>query len=109
MTTYFYYHLISIDTIHAALEDLDLEAPERIELKAIVESSIHHLVVDTILSELSEEDKQIFLHHMAHKQHDKLWKHISAKIDRAEEKIQQAVDRLITDLHQDIQAIKNGV
>ena len=106
MKKHFYHHLITIDSIHAALDGLDLTVEERKELIDIAESGIHHLIVDTILTELSEEDKKIFLTHMADENHDALWKHIKGKIDKTEEKIQTAVDGLLADLHKDIAKAK---
>lgn len=106
MKKHFYHHLITIDSIYGALDDLDLTVEERKELIDIAESGIHHLIVDTILTELSEEDKKIFLTNMADENHDELWKHIKGKIDKTEEKIQIAVDGLLVDLHKDIAKAK---
>ncbi|MDA1316705.1 MAG: hypothetical protein O3B87_01620 [bacterium] len=106
MKRHFYHHLITIDSIHAALDDLDLSVEERKELIDIAESGIHHLIIDTILTELSEEDKKIFLNHMADEAHDELWNHIKRKIDKTEEKIKMAVNCLLADLHKDIAKAK---
>jgi len=102
----FYHHLITIDSIHVALDDLSLTAEEHQELIDIACSSIHHLVIDTILSDLSEEDKKIFLQHMNNEKYNELWRHVKNNIDNVEDKIQKVVEGFLADLHDDIQRTK---
>lgn len=106
MKPHFYSHLIEIDTIHNSLTDLNLEVHEKRELIIIVESSIHHVVMDTVLSELSEHDKKIFLGHVVSQEHEKVWDLIANKVQDVENKIRKAVDNLKEKLHEDIKETK---
>lgn len=106
MKKHFYSHLIEVETIHVALDELELETGEKKELVEIMESSIHHVVVDTVLDELSGEDKKKFLAHIAAENHDELWNLLNTKIKKPEQKIKKAVDELKTHLHKDIKKAK---
>ena len=106
MQKHFYTHFIEIDSITSALDEMDLDPQEKQELILIVESHIHQVVVDTVLSELPEEDKKMFLMYLAHNRHDEIWEHLKKNIENAEGKIRKAVDDLKKDLHTDIKETK---
>ncbi len=106
MKKHFYSNIINIQSIHAELKLLDIGENERHELIAIVETSIHHLVIDVVLSELSEKDKKEFLKHVVTEKHDDLWKLLNEKTANIKEKIRAAVDGLIKDLYEDIKETK---
>lgn len=109
MKNQFYSHIIHIESIHTALSDLDLTPQEHEDLIIILHSNIHHTVIDIVLSHLSPEDKKTALSHMTKKNHDELWKLLTTKIDKVEEKIQSAVSELVKNLHTDItEAKKKG-
>jgi hypothetical protein len=99
---YFYSHIIQISDLHRALEDAGYKDHQRKELVLIAEESIHHIVIDTILSELPEEDKKIFLTHLHEEDHEKIWLHLRNKIVDVEDKIHQAVSTFLAKLHKDI-------
>ena len=61
MKHHFYGHLVEIDSIHAELDMLEMTPAEKQELVIIVESSIHKLVLETVLSKLNEEEKRVIL------------------------------------------------
>ncbi len=102
MKPHFYSHIIEISEIHRSLDTLDLHIHEKHELILIVESSVHHIVMDTILSELAEQDKKSFLAHVVSKEHEKVWDFINNKIENAENKIKKAVNEFKNKLHEDI-------
>lgn len=106
MKKHFYTHLIEIDTIYTELETLPIHKHEKDELVEIVHSTIHHVVIDTVLSELPEEDKKTFLSHVHAEDHTSIWNLLKEKIDQSESKIQKAVDRLKQEFHQDIDEMK---
>lgn len=103
---YFYSHLVETSLLSLELGDMDLSSEERVELISLAESQLHHIVVDTILSQLSEEDKKIFLQHLVADNHEKLWNHLNTKVKNIEEKIKQAAEDLKKELHTDIQEAK---
>jgi len=108
MQKHFYHKVIVIDSIHVGLADLDLQPHEKDELINIVETSVHHTVLDTILSELAENDKKTFLALVTQpdQKHDLIWAFLEMKVDQAEKKIIEAVNKLITALHEDIKEVK---
>ncbi len=103
---HFYSHLIETSHISLELGDMDLSQEERVHLISLVESNLHHTILDAVLSELSEEDKKIFLHHAAHDKHEKTWELLNEKVDNIEEKIKKAAKALKKELHEDIEDAK---
>jgi hypothetical protein len=107
MGKHFYSHIIETATLSVELGGMDLSKEERIHLIRLVESNIHHTVLDLILSELSEENKKIFLSHLASEDHDKVWDHLRKNIDNIEEKIKKAAESVKQELHRDIKEVKS--
>ncbi|HSD98379.1 MAG TPA: hypothetical protein VLB73_01605 [Patescibacteria group bacterium] len=107
-TIHFYSKLVKTDSLVAALNELDLSDDQKAHLLGIVESSLHHAILDAILSELSEKDKTIFLDYVTENDDDKIWKFLNAKIDKIEEKIVQTAEGLKKELHQDIEETKGN-
>ena len=58
---HFYSHLVEFESIYVALQEVQLSSQEREHLVSVAESSLHHVVMDAILSELSEGDKKMLL------------------------------------------------
>jgi hypothetical protein len=109
MSKHFYSHIVDIESIHTELNALDMSHEERLELILILESSIHHVVIDRVLSELSEEDKKIFLSHLMSDKHDEIWKLLNEKVDKIEEKIKKEVADLKKEIHEDIKESKEHI
>jgi len=99
---HFYSHLIEIDSLIVEISNLEIEDHEKKHLINLAESSIYHAVLDSILSELKEEDKKIFLEHLASDNHEKIWKHLNQKIENIEEKIKSAAETLKKELRDDV-------
>lgn len=106
MKKHFYSHLVETSILSLELGDMDLSQEERVELISLAESQLHHVVIDTILSELSKEDKAIFLKHLHFGQHDKIWELLNKKVSDVEEKIKKAAEELKKELHKDIEEAK---
>ena len=100
----FYSHLIEVDSIILELDQMDLSSEERLHLANLIDSSIHHSILDAILSELSESDKRVFMQHLNEGDHDEIWRFLNEKVDGVEEKIKKAADDLKAELHKDIQS-----
>lgn len=58
---YLFEEIIQIKTVHLKLNEMDLANQEKEELLEIMKSTVHHKVIDLILSELTDEEKEIFL------------------------------------------------
>jgi hypothetical protein len=102
MKKHFYTHLIEIDSLHVALEALDLEEHEKKELIILAETTIHHIVIDTVLTELPEGDKKKFLKHLAEENHADIWNLLKSKGEQMESKIKRAIESIQKELHADI-------
>lgn len=99
---HFYTHIIDTSTLSLELGEMDLTSEERMHLISLIDSNIHQSILDLVLSELSEDDKKIFLMHVASSDHDKVWKLLKEKTENIEDKIKKAADDLKKELHKDI-------
>jgi hypothetical protein len=106
MKKHFYTHLVEIDSLYISLDLLEMKDEERKELTVIIESSIHHVVLDTVLSRLSDQDKKAFLAHVAADRHEEVWSLLKTKARNIEKHIQKAVEKLKNDFHKDIKKSK---
>ena len=101
----FYSHLVNIETVYFSLHALDMSEKEKQDLMAIVESSIHHIVIDTVLSELPEKDKEKFMAHLALDDDEAVWKLLRKNTKDIDKKIIKAVEELKKELHEDIHSL----
>jgi broad-specificity NMP kinase len=99
---HFYSSIIEVESLIVELDKMDLSDQERKHLASLIDSNLHHTIVDVILSELSEEDKKIFLDYLQNDDHEKIWDHLKDKIENIEDKIKTAADQLKEELHMDI-------
>lgn len=103
---YFYTHIVDTSTLSLELGGMDLTSKERLHLISLIDSSIHHEILDLILSELTPTDKKTFLHHLASEDHSKVWKFLNEKVDNIEEKIKKTAEGLKRELHKDIEEVR---
>lgn len=104
--TYFYSNLITIESVLEELNSLDLTGEQRTHLADLLDSSLHHTILDAILSELSDQDKRVFLLHLNKNDHDMIWKFLNEKVLGVESKIQKAAEDLKEELHKDLKKAK---
>lgn len=103
MIKHFYSYHIEIESVILEINSLPIKDNEKKHLIELAESQIHHGVLDSILSELSPEDKKTFLSHMNSKNHEKTWKFLSSVLKNAEEIIEDAASKVKKELHRDLQ------
>lgn len=99
---YFYTHIVDTSTLSLELGSMNLNPKERMHLISLIDSNIHHEILDLVLSELNPIDKKTFLAHLASENHDKIWKLLRGKVDNIEEKIKKTAEDLKKELHKDI-------
>jgi hypothetical protein len=104
---YFYTHIIDTSVLSLELADMNMDPKERLHLISLIESNIHHEILDLILSELKPADKKTFLAHLASENHDKVWKFLKEKVDSIEDKIRKTANDLKKELHEDIRSVKS--
>lgn len=101
----FYSHLIEMQSLIVELDKLDLSQDQKHHLATLVDSSLHHTILDAILSELSEADKRVFLQYLNEDNHEKIWKFLNERVENIEGKIKNAADDLKNQLHKDIKNV----
>ena len=108
MKKYFYSQIITTDTLHVALEELEVSSEEKEHLEMLIDSSLYHTILNAILNELTEEDKKLFLEQLLSEEDVEILHFLQNKIDKIEDKIKTAADGLIEELHKDIKEVKEG-
>jgi len=106
MKKYFYTHIIDTSTLSLELGSMELDPKERTHLISLIDSNIHHAVLDIVLSELNPTDKKTFLAHLISEDHDKVWKFLKEKVENIEEKIKKTAEDLKKELHKDIKEVQ---
>ncbi len=104
---HFYAHLTETTDIVLELGELDLTPEERIHLLSLIEANIHSAVINTVLSNLDEENKKVFLNNLASDNHSKTWEHLKVNTQGLEEKIKETVKLIKGELLKDIKDAKN--
>lgn len=105
---HFYSHLVEIDTVTVKLDELDLTQEQKMHLAALVDSTIHHTVLEMILSKLSEADKKAFLAKLKDDPKDqKIMEFLNSKVEGIEDEIKKTIKELKDELHEDIKEAKN--
>lgn len=105
--SYFYTKIITIETLIAELHDLDLSDGERHHLASLVDSSLHHVILDEILSQLTPTDKKAFIHRLkTNPEEPEIMEFLNEKIEGVEEKIKKVADELVLEMHRDIREAK---
>ena len=103
---FFYTHLVEESEITLEIGDLNLTSKERVHLLSLAHANIHSKVVSEVLSNLSEEDKKIFLKNLTSEKHDTTWHHLKDRIENAEEKVKSTIDEIIGELVEDVRQVK---
>ena len=98
----FYTHLVEIESIIIRLDKMVLSKEEKLHLAHLIDSSLHHTILDAILSQLSDQDKRMFMTHLTEDNHDKLWKFLNEKVVGIEDKIKNAAETLKKELEKDL-------
>lgn len=104
---HFYTKFISVESIVEELHNLDLSEEERMHLATLIDSSIHHAILDEVLSNLKADDKKLFLKLLAQEQeHEKIMEFLNERVDHIEDKIKKVADDLTKEMHKDIKEAK---
>lgn len=106
MKKHFYSEIVGYESLIIELDKANLSREEKQELVSLIDSNLYHSILDTILSELSEKDKSIFLQHLMSNEHNKIWDLLNEKIENIEEKIKKSADQIKQELHKDIREAK---
>lgn len=104
---YFYSHLVEIESITLKLDELNLSDSQKKHLASLIDSTIHHTILDIIFSKLSEKDKELLVEKIKNDPEDKeIMKILNEKVENIETEIKEAVSKLKKQLHEDIEGAK---
>lgn len=103
----FYDHLVSLDSIHIELEELELSGEEKRHLKDLAYANLHIVILDTVLTHLTTEDKEAFLKHIEDSNHETLWNFLKERKHDIEDHIKVSAQNLINEFLEDIKGEKN--
>lgn len=106
MKKHFYSKVVETSSISLAIAEMDMSNDERKHLISLVEENLHHAILDAVLSELSDKDKQEFIELFAEGEDEKVWKLLKERVDNIEDKIKKTADELKKELHKDIEDSK---
>lgn len=101
----FYHQAIETESVVVRLQEMELSEDERSHLIALIDSSLHHAILDAVLSELSTADKKLFLKELANDDHDAIWNFLRLRIEGIEGKVSKVADDLKKELHEDINKV----
>lgn len=103
---YFYSHLVEIEPLTTELDQMELSDEEKIYLAKLADENIHQAVLDVILSELTPQEKIIFVEHLRNDDHQKIWKLLNDRVEKIEDKIKKAAEDVRDELHEDVKSAK---
>lgn len=104
---FFYAKYIEIENLITELHSLDLNDEQKIHLANLIDSSLNHVILDKILSNLKVEDKNIFLNLLKENpENEELIEFLKNKIEGIEEKIKKVSEELIKEMHEDVKKAK---
>ncbi len=106
MKKHFYSHVVETSSLSLALGEMNLTTDERKHLIELAQDNLHHAILDVVLSELSDKDKQKFLLLLSQDDQEKIWKLLTQRIDHVEDKIKKTAEDLKKELHRDIEESK---
>lgn len=108
MSKVFYDRYIEFEEIEVEMKGLELSAEEKEELNHLIDETIHHRVLDRVLTHLPKEHHEHFLEKFHNAPHDEsLINYLDEKIEQSvEEHIKDEMDKLKKEILEDLKAAK---
>lgn len=105
--THFYSHIIEIESVLVKLDEMELTPEQKHDLAGLIDSTIHHTVLDLIFSKLPEEEKGFFIQKLKENPGDRgIMEFLNGKVEGIEKEIIKAVNDLKEELHEDLKEAK---
>lgn len=102
----FYSHIIELDSVVFELNKLNISSREKHHLLELIDSNLHQAILEEILSHLTEEEKVVFLEHMAEERYSDIWQLLEKRIDHIEDRVKKVAQEVKEELHEDIKQAK---
>lgn len=104
---YFYSEIVEIESVIVELDELELSTNHKTQLTGLIDSHIHQVVLDIVLSNLDGDDKIEFLARFQSNPEDReLLDYLNQKVSGIDTEIKKAVTELKKELHKDIKDAK---
>lgn len=105
---HFYSHIVKIETVTVELDTMDLTEVQRKHLAELVDSTVHHAVLNVVLSKLESDDRMKFLAKLKKNPEDEtLMDYLLEKVENIEAEIATAINELKEEFIKDIkEAVK---
>jgi DICT domain-containing protein len=103
---YFYSNLVEIETLIVELDEMELSETEKHHLAKLADESLHHAIMDAILSKLPDEERRKLMEHVSLEKHDKVWQTLNKHISEVENIIRETAKEVKEDLKKDIKDAK---
>lgn len=99
---HFYSNLIEIESLLIELDKIEMADHEKHELAQLIDSNIHNMVMDAILSKIPDSEKRKFAEIATSEDHQKIWEFLKSKSENIEEDIKRAASEIKKQLHNDV-------
>ena len=103
---HFYHSIVSMESLRVRLDLFDFSSEERERLMEVAERTLHHSILDLVLSELNEDDRRLFLSHHASENHDEIWSLLNGNVKNIEKKIKVVAETVSKKLHSDLKKVR---
>ncbi len=101
----FYSELVKIESVIVLLDEMKLKDDHKKHLSKLVDSTVHHTIMDLILSKLSKLDQAEFIKIYNQDPRSKeLLKFLNSKVSGIDKEIEEVAKKLKVELHEDIKA-----
>lgn len=102
--SYFYSHIIEIESVIVKLDELNLDETQKKHLASLLDSIIHHEILDLALSKLTDSEKSVFISKMhENPKNRELLSFLNSKSEDIEKEIKAAANEIIKEFHKDIE------
>ena len=105
-SNHFYHSVVSMESLRVRLELFEFKDDEKAKLMELAERTLHHSILDLVLSELSDADKKLFLEHHASERHEEIWNLLNSHVKNIKKKIQVTADSVAKKLHTDLKKLR---
>ena len=103
---HFYHSIVSMESLRVRLDLFEFSTAEKEKLMEVAERTLHHSILDLVLSELNERDRKLFLSHHASENHDEIWSLLTGNVKSIEKKIKITAESVSQKLHNDLKKVR---
>lgn len=104
---YFYHKIITVESLIIELDGMGLSESQKLHLGRLIDSTIHHTVMDLILTKLPQDDHGRFVSYLKENPESEIiMEFLTERIDNIEVDIILAVENLKKEMLKDMKEAK---